>query len=52
MSAFCFLCHKDPDTGELFCARIGKWVERCFAYPDGYPWDAEREDTRTNDNVE
>ena len=28
MSAFCNLCHRDPDTGEFFCARIGGWVDK------------------------
>ena len=41
MSALCSLCSKDPDTGELFCARICKWVETCPNFPDGYPWDAD-----------
>lgn len=48
MSAFCNLCSKDPDTDELFCVRLGRWVERCQNFPDGYPWDAERE-TRQED---
>ena len=39
MSAFCDLCYKDPSTGELFCARIGEWVENCPNFPDGYPWE-------------
>ena len=44
MSAFCNLCHKDPDTGEYFCVRLGgKWVGKCPNFPDGYQWDAERE---------
>lgn len=43
MSAFCDLCSRDPDTGELFCTSLGEWVERCPNFPDGYPWDAERE---------
>ena len=43
MSGFCSLCYKDPDTGELLCVRLGKWVEMCPNFPDGYPWDAERE---------
>ena len=42
MSAFCDLCYKDPDTGELLCVRLGKCVERCPNFPDSYPWDAER----------
>ena len=29
MSAFCNLCHRDADTGEYFCARLGGWVEKC-----------------------
>ena len=33
MSAFCNLCHRDADTGEYFCARIGKWVEMCPNFP-------------------
>lgn len=36
--------HRDPDTGEYFCVRHGAWVERCPDFPDGYPWDAEREE--------
>ena len=28
MSAFCNNCHRDPDTGEFFCARIGGWVDK------------------------
>ena len=48
MSAFCDLCYKDPDTGELFCVWRGRWVETCPNFPDGYPWDAERE-TRQED---
>ena len=36
MSAFCDLCYKDPYTGELLCVRLGKWVERCPNFPDGY----------------
>ena len=51
MSAFCNLCHKDPDTGEFFCARLGGWVERCPNFSDGYPWDAERE-TKHDDEDE
>ena len=44
MSSFCNLCNKDPDTGEYFCVRLGgKWVGECPNFPDGYPWDAERE---------
>ena len=43
MSAFCNLCHRDPDTGEYFCVRIGEWVKNCPVFSDGYPWDAERE---------
>ena len=36
MSSFCNLCHKDPDTGEYFCVRLGgKWVEKCPNFPDG-----------------
>ena len=42
MSAFCNLCTKDPDTGEFFCARLGRWVEKCPNFPDGYPLAAER----------
>lgn len=37
MSTFCDLCYKDPDTGGLFCVRLGKWVETCPNLPDGYP---------------
>ena len=44
MSSFCNLCTKDPDTGEYFCARIGKWVGECPNFPDGYPWDAEKDE--------
>ena len=43
MSALCSLCSKDPDTGELLCVRLVKWVERCPNLPDGLQWDAERE---------
>ena len=43
MSAFCALCSRDPDTGELFCVRLGEWRGSCPNFPDGYPWDAERE---------
>ena len=39
MSELCDLCRRDPDTGELFCARIGEWVERCTNFPDCYPWE-------------
>ena len=28
MSAFCNLCHKDPDTGEYFCVRLESEIER------------------------
>ena len=52
MSAFCNNCHRDPDTGEYFCARIGGWVERCPNFPDGYPWDAEKEISQDNDEDE
>ena len=48
MSGFCSLCYKDPGTGELLCVRLGRWVETCPNFPDGYPWDAERE-TRQED---
>ena len=52
MSAFCNLCTKDPDTGEYFCVRLGgKWVGKCPNFPDGYPWDAERE-TKQEENGE
>ena len=45
MSAFCNLCHRDPDTGEYFCVRLGgKWVGECPNFPDGYPWDADRKE--------
>lgn len=43
MSAFCNLCYRDADTGEYFCARLGRWVERCPNLSDSYPLDAERE---------
>lgn len=43
MSAFCWLCYRDPDTGEFFCVRTGHWEARCPFMEDGYPWDAERE---------
>lgn len=46
MSAFCNLCSKDPDTGELLCVRLVKWVERCPNFSDGYKWDSERETRR------
>ena len=36
MSAFCSLCTKDPDTGELFCARLGEWVEKCPGFHGVY----------------
>ena len=49
MSAFCDLCSKDPDTGELFCVRLGRGVERGPNCPDGCPWDAESE---TKEEVE
>lgn len=52
MSAFCNLCTKDPDTGEYFCVRLGKWVEKCPNFPDGYPWDAEREASKDDDENE
>ena len=39
MSAFCSLCSKDSDTGELFCARLGERVDECPNFPDGYPLD-------------
>ena len=42
MSAFCNLCHRNPDTGEFFCARLGGWVEKCPNFPDSYPLAAER----------
>ncbi len=48
LSSFCSLCWRDPDTGEYFCVRLGEWVEKCPNFPDGYPWDAERE-TRKED---
>lgn len=50
MSAFCWLCYRDPDTGEFFCARLCKWVGKCPNFPDGYPWDAEREQDRQEDD--
>lgn len=43
MSAFCSLCRKDQDTGELFCARIGKWVDKCPGFHDVYR-DADRKE--------
>ena len=49
MSAFCDLCSKDPDTGKLFCASLGKLVERCPNFPDGYPRDADREARKDDD---
>ena len=52
MSAFCNLCHRDPDTGEYFCARFGGWVEKCPNFPDGYPWDAEKDTSQDNDEDE
>lgn len=52
MSAFCNLCHRDADTGEYFCARFGGWVEKCPNFPDGYPWDAERETVKEDDENE
>ena len=52
MSAFCNLCHRDADTGEYFCARLGGWVEKCPNFPDGYPWDAERETGKEDDENE
>ena len=45
MSAFCYLCYRDADTGEYFCARLGKWVEKCQNFPDGY-----RDANRKEDN--
>lgn len=51
MSAFCSLCTKDPDTGEFFCARIGRWVEKCPNFSGGYQQDAERE-TKHDDEDE
>ena len=48
MSGFCSLCYKDPGTGALLCVRLGRWVDRCPNFSDGYPWDAERE-TRQED---
>ena len=33
MSTFCDLCYRDPDTGELLCVRLGKWVETCPNLP-------------------
>lgn len=51
MSTFCDLCRRDPDTGELFCARLGEWIERCPNFPDGYPWDAERK-AEAEENLE
>ena len=51
MSAFCSLCHRDQDTGEFFCARPGKWVERCPNFPDGYPLDVERK-AEAEENLE
>ena len=50
MSAFCNLCNKDPDTGEYFCVRLGgKWVEKCPNFPDGYPWDADKNEEGDNE---
>lgn len=46
MSALCSLCSKDPDTGELLCARLGERVDECPNFPDGYKWDSERETRR------
>ena len=39
MSELCSLCSKDPETGELFCARIGERVDECQNFPGGYPWE-------------
>ena len=39
MSAFCYPCYRDPDTGELFCSRLGEWVKNCPVFYDGYPWE-------------
>ena len=44
--------HRDADTGEYFCARLGGWVEKCPNFPDGYPWDAEKEISQDNDEDE
>ena len=52
MSTFCNLCTRDPDTGEYFCARVGGWVEECPNFPGGYPWDAERETRKEDDENE
>ena len=52
MSGFCSLCYKDPGTGELLCVRLGKWVEMCPNFPDGYPWDAEKDTSQDNDEDE
>lgn len=43
-SSFCGLCHRDPDTGETFCGRLGEWVAKCPEHESGTPWDAERID--------
>ena len=43
-SLFCSLCGRDPDTGETFCVRSGKWVEKCPLLDGPAPWDAERID--------
>ena len=52
MSALCNNCHRDPDTGEYFCARLGGLVEKCPNFPDGYQWDAEREAGKDDDENE
>ena len=51
-SLFCGLCGRDPDTGEYFCVRSGKWVEKCPKHDgeDGAPWDAERIDLSETEN--
>ena len=41
MSAFCYLCYRDAGTGEFFCARLGKWVDKCPGFHGVYR-DADR----------
>lgn len=44
-SSFCWFCRRDEMTGELFCARLGGWHDKCpFADGDARDGGDESED--------
>ena len=43
MSALCYLCYRDAGMGEFFCARLGKWVDKCPGFHGVYR-DADRKE--------